>query len=93
MNHRGWIVLDSIASDDGSLCADLFEDPGGGFGFEQLRADPEDVGRWTAIGGFASARYESPRASADAAGATITWLRDQPGAARSWDAARTRFDE
>ena len=44
VNRRGWIVLTSIESGDRNLCVDFFEDPDGGFGFEQSRSDPEDGG-------------------------------------------------
>jgi hypothetical protein len=39
------MVLHSVESDDRRLCVDFFEDSGGQFGFELLRADPEDGGR------------------------------------------------
>ncbi|MFV0258525.1 MAG: hypothetical protein ACK5PP_08785 [Acidimicrobiales bacterium] len=76
VNHRGWILLRSIESGDGSLCVDLFEDPEGGFGFEHLRSDPEDGGRWSSIGGYGGARYETPSEAADAALGAVVWLAD-----------------
>jgi len=82
VNHRGWIVLTSISSADQSLCVDLFEDPAGGFGFEHFRSDPEDGGRWTVIGGFAGARFESRSAAARSARDSVTWL-DQDARARA----------
>lgn len=74
VNHRGWIVLDSYASRDSLSCVDVFEDPAGGFGFELLRADPEDGGRWTAIGGFGSTRFESVNAAEAAAADAVVWF-------------------
>ena len=74
VNHRGWIVLDSIRSIDGHWCVDVFERPAGGFGFEHFRADPEDAGRWTAIGGLAGRAFDSAVAALDAAVAEIAWL-------------------
>ena len=74
VNHRGWIVLQSIPCDDGAMCVDFFEDPSGGYGFELLRLDPEDAGRWTAVGGFGAARYASDTASAGAACEANLWL-------------------
>ncbi|MGI9606461.1 MAG: hypothetical protein ACR2P0_10020 [Acidimicrobiales bacterium] len=73
-NHRGWIVLESIASADGSSCVDVFEDAAGSYGFEQLRADPEDGGAWTAVGGFGGTRFPSPALAAEAALDAISWL-------------------
>ena len=74
VNHRGWLVLDSYGTRDGATCVDIFEDPAGGFGFEYLRADPEDGGRWTAVGGFEGVRYDSPTAALEAACEAIGWL-------------------
>lgn len=84
-NHRGWIVLESIAASDGTLCVDLVEDPAGGFGFEHLRADPEDRGRWTVVGGFGTQRYDDAIAAAHAALEAVTWLRVDAAAHRSWN--------
>ena len=74
-NHRGWLVLDSYGDTDGRTCVDVFEDRDGGFGFEFLRADPEDGGRWTAVGAFAGPRYASKAEAVDAACEAVTWLR------------------
>ena len=76
VNHRGWIVLESIPFDDGTLCVDLFEDPAGGFGFGHLRSESEDGGRWTIVGGFSSARYDSALDAALAARTAVPWLND-----------------
>lgn len=78
VNHRGWVVLESFSSSDGMLCIDIFQDPGGGFGFEYLRRDPEDQGRWTAVGGFSTSRYVSPIVAAHAARRAVSWLAVDP---------------
>jgi hypothetical protein len=83
INHRGWIVLTSISSGDHSLCVDLFEDPAGGFGFEHFRSDPEDGGRWTAIGGYGASRYGTPSETAQAAKDSVLWLEQDPRARAS----------
>ena len=80
VNHRGWIVLTSVTSDDNSMCVDFFEGSEGGFGFEHLRADPEDAGHWTAVGGFERARFESIPDAVDAAAGAIYWLNQSPRA-------------
>ena len=74
INHRGWIVLDSIHSLDGQWCVDVFARPAGGFGFEHFRAEPEDAGRWTPVGGFAGRRFDSAVDALDAAVADVAWL-------------------
>lgn len=80
INHRGWIVLESVSSGDMSLCVDFFEDPDGGYGFEHLRADPEDGGRWTAIGSHAGVRFRTALDAADAAAAAVPWLGHETAA-------------
>ena len=79
-------MLTSIASQDHALCVDLFEDPAGGFGFEHLRADPEDSGRWTAVGGFGGSRFGTVAEAARAAKASVYWLDQDPRARDSLDA-------
>ena len=73
VNRRGWIVRDSVASDDCTYCVDFFEDPAGGFGFEQFRSDPEDGG-WTAISGFAATRYDTLDEALAQALDRVPWL-------------------
>jgi hypothetical protein len=89
VNRRGWIVVTSVESDDRSLCVDFFEDPGGGFGFEQFRADPEDGGRWTPISGYSAIRHDSLIETVERARAAISWLTTHPKAAQ---ALRTFLD-
>lgn len=83
VNARGWVVLESIGDDDGGLCVDFFEHPDGGFGFEHFRADPEDRGRWTPVGGFSTVRYDTALEAVDVAVASVSWLRLQPHARTS----------
>jgi hypothetical protein len=83
VNRRGWIVVASVESDDRSLCVDLFEDPDGGFGFEQFRADPEDGGRWTPISGYSAVRCDSLDEAVEQARAAIPWLTAHPKADQS----------
>lgn len=73
-NHRGWIVLDSIRSFDGLRCVDLIEHPAGGFGFEHFRAEPEDRGRWTVVGGYSATVFDTPVDALDQAVVSIEWL-------------------
>ena len=83
-------MLTSVSSADQSLCVDLFEDPAGNFGLEHFRSDPEDGGRWTAIGGFAGSRFESRSTAAQAARGSVAWLNEEPGARASIAARLTR---
>lgn len=83
VNHRGWIVVDGIESGDHTLCVDFFEHPSGGFGFEHFRADPEDGGRWTAVGGFSRLRFPTLMAAARSAAQAIPWLASETGARES----------
>lgn len=78
VNHRGWIVIESAPSSDGHYCVDLFEDPDGGYGFEHFRAEPEDGGRFTPIGGYGATRFASLQAARSAAHAAVAWYVAPP---------------
>ncbi len=82
VNHRGWIVLESITSADGLFCVDFFRRPDGTFGFGHLRLDPEDGGRWTAVGGIDSMVYGSAVEAGEAAARAVPWLTAEPRARR-----------
>ncbi len=73
LNKRGWYVLVSIPSDDGSQCVDVFEMPAGDFGFQHFRSDPEDQGGWTPIGTQNDGHVTATAAAAVAVG-EIGWL-------------------
>lgn len=75
-------MLESVTSADRLLCVDFFERPGGGYGFEHLRADPEDQGRWTPVGNLAGTSYTSLAGAADAAQAAVGWLTSEAAAVR-----------
>jgi hypothetical protein len=83
--------LESISSSDGTLCVDFFEDPAGGYGFEHLRADPEDRGRWTAVGNYGGLRYATASEAVDAAEAAIVWLTGEAWAGQRLDAWRSQL--
>jgi hypothetical protein len=90
VNRRGWIVLTSIESGDRNLCVDFFEDPDGGFGFEQFRSDPEDGGGWTPISGYSASRYATLVEATERARGVVGWLTSHPSADR---ALRTWLDD
>ena len=73
MAHRNR-VLQSIETDDGGRCVDLFVRADGTFGFEEYRRDSEDGLGWFPIGGYASVVFVTPSAARTAALAAITWL-------------------
>jgi hypothetical protein len=78
VNRRGWIVLTSVASADGSRCVDVFARPHGGFGFEEFRSDPEDMGRWTAVAGHSALHCSTATEAATRGIETVTWLGQEP---------------
>ena len=87
VNHRGWIVLESVQYSAEGLCIDFFEHPDGGYGFEQFRRDPEDQGSWTQLSYFSAQRFPTVPEAITAAEAAIEWLSLDPIAARqlkSW---------
>lgn len=76
-----------MLSIDGTFCVDLFEDPAGGYGFEHFRADPEDRGRWTAIGDGGAVRHSTAADAVAAAIGRVAWLEGEVGPAaalRDW---------
>lgn len=73
---RDWTVLDSIETDEGDRCVDLFARPDGSYGFEAFRRDPEDGGLWTPVEHFAALRYETEAAARAAAKEAVPWLDD-----------------
>lgn len=83
--------MESISSRDGTLCVDFFEDPAGGYGFEHLRADPEDRGRWTAVGNSAGLRYPSAGQAVEAAEAAVVWLTEEAFARQRLDSWRSEL--
>ncbi len=78
-------MLNSISSADGMFCVDFFRRPRSGFGFEHFRADPEDAGRWTVVGGFGSGHYTQAFDAATAAADSVGWLTTEPAARRAWE--------
>ncbi len=67
------IVRRSVNADDGLHCVDVFERPGGGFGFEVYRRDAEGGG-WYPVGYFGDKRFDTLAAAMQAARAAAPWL-------------------
>ncbi|RVU36390.1 hypothetical protein EOI86_14385 [Hwanghaeella grinnelliae] len=70
-------VKRSVETPEGSLCVDLFERPGGGYGFELYRRDGEDPSGWYPIGGYKDLHFETEEAAWQAADRAVPWFRDQ----------------
>ena len=87
-NHRGWIVVESIASDDGGFCVDFFTDSSGGCGYAHFRSDTEDQGRWTIIGDHHHRRHGTMTDACEAAVDNVRWLCQHPGASAALEAWR-----
>lgn len=67
-------VVQSVNSQDGHLCVDIFERPDRSFGFEEFRRDAEDPRGWYPVGHHGSRRFETPQAAMDAAREAVVWL-------------------
>ena len=52
-------VLASPSTSSVDRCVDIFLRPGGTFGFEEFRPDPEDRGAWTPVAYFSAQEYDS----------------------------------
>jgi hypothetical protein len=80
--EKSWTVLESIETDDGHRCVDLFRRPDGTFGYEEFRRDPEDQGLWTPVRFASALSYPGlENARAAAAAAAVVWML-KPGSAR-----------
>jgi hypothetical protein len=71
---KSWTVLQSLETDDGLRCVDLFRRPDGTFGYEEFRRDPEDRGLWTPVSFASCLSYPSLDAARGAAAAAVKWL-------------------
>jgi hypothetical protein len=67
-------VTRSIETTDGGRCVDLFRRPGGSFGFEEYRRDPEDAGCWFSVGHHADAAFDTEAAALAEARHRVAWL-------------------
>ncbi len=67
-------VTRSIETQDGGRCIDLFRRPGGSFGFEEYRRDPEDASGWFAIGFHGEATFPTEAAALAEARRRVAWL-------------------
>jgi len=71
---KSWVVLESLETDDGLRCVDLFRRPDGSFGYEEFRRDPEDRGVWTPTSFASGLRYPSLEMARGAAALAVRWL-------------------
>ena len=73
---KSWTVLESLETDDGLRCVDLFRRPDGTFGYEEFRRDPEDHGAWTPVRFASGLSYPSLQQARAAARSTVAWLAE-----------------
>jgi hypothetical protein len=73
---KSWTVLQSLETEDGLRCVDLFRRPDGTFGYEEFRRDPEDQGRWTPVSFASGLRYPGLYEARAAAAKAVAWLAD-----------------
>ena len=71
---KSWSVLASHQTAEANRCVDIFSRPGGTYGFEEFRRDPEDMGGWTPINYFSGREYTSESEAIEAACRSIPWL-------------------
>jgi hypothetical protein len=69
-----WQVLASPSTPDVDRCVDIFVRPGGTFGFEEFRRDPEDMGRWTPLAYYSVREFLTEDDALAAARAAVPWL-------------------
>ena len=68
------LVLQSIETEDGDRCVDIFQRGDGSFGFEGYRRDAEDTSGWFRVTQFGDQRYDSETAAVGAAGRVFPWI-------------------
>ena len=68
------IVLESIETDDGRRCVDIFKRDDGTFGFEEYIREPEDNSGWRPAIHTAGIVYTSEQAARSAAQSYAPWL-------------------
>jgi len=71
---KSWRVLASPSTASVDRCVDIFLRPGGTFGFEEFRRDPEDRGVWTPVTYFSGQEYASEEDALAAARDRVPWL-------------------
>jgi hypothetical protein len=69
-------VLQSIETDNGGRCVDIFIRPDNTHGFEEYRRDSEDPSGWFQIGRFKDQVYQSESAALSDALIQIPWLKE-----------------
>ena len=67
-------VMQSLETDDGTRCVDIFQRPDGSYGFEEYRRDVEDPRGWAPVGGYGEERYPDQDATLTRAIAMVAWL-------------------
>ena len=70
-DHR---VLQSIETDGGARCVDLFVRPDGSFGFETYRRDGEDPRGWYPTGHHGARAFACEADARAAAGRVAPWV-------------------
>ena len=73
---KSWVVFDSIETEDGTRCVDLFVRPDGTYGFEEFRRDPEDAGLWTPVHYYSGKAFAAEDDALAAAVEAVAWLGD-----------------
>lgn len=77
------LVLNSIETDTGLCCVDIFRREDLSFGFEEYRRDPKDSRGWQLAGGYSEQRYQTQDQALDSAMTCVPWLREASLCTRS----------
>jgi hypothetical protein len=73
---KNWRVLASPSTPSVDRCVDIFVRPGGTFGFEEFRRDPEDMGTWTPVAYYSAREFGSEQDAVTAAREAVSWLAE-----------------
>ena len=69
------LVIQSIETDDGRRCVDIFRRPDGSFGFEEYVREAEDNSGWQPSSHTAALQYETFEAALRDTLNYVPWLR------------------
>ncbi|MDP4593808.1 MAG: hypothetical protein NWT00_04465 [Beijerinckiaceae bacterium] len=68
------LVIQSVATDDGRRCVDIFQRPDGSFGFQEYIREPEENSGWQPVSYTSQLHYRTQEEAMAAARARTSWL-------------------
>jgi hypothetical protein len=73
-------VVTTVHNRDADRCVKIIKQADGTFGFQELRREPEDAGRWTLVSEVSRTDFTTHVQALAAAQEEVAWLSDQRAA-------------